>query len=315
MTIKQIRYFLVAYEQKNVAKAAEQIFVSRPVISRAISDLEEELGFSLFFRTGNGITPTEQGRELYTLLKACSSTLDETICRLREGFRQNADHHVKLGVLNSSGSWHYNQIITPFTQQYPDISVAVVGIQAEETMQLLEDGSVDLAIAPILLDQDPNPRIIRSQLLYDVEFVLCVPPASHRDQQNISVEECRNLPMAIFSNLPTPRFMLDNKVLSTRKLDMIYLAVSQGFAYSILPTELTVERPDLWTIPLDPPAIAHTYLLWNELLPHGKAFSLLRDYIREMDLGPLRDRFAQAYHLPEPETLPGAKDETEEYRA
>ncbi|MBR3060055.1 MAG: LysR family transcriptional regulator [Oscillospiraceae bacterium] len=315
MTIKQIRYFLTAYELQNIAKAADQLFVSRPVISRALSDLESEFGFSLFLRTGNGISPTEQGREIYKLLKACSSTMEETIVRLREGYRHNADHHVKLGVLNSSGSWHYAQIITPFTQKHPDISVAVMGIQTEETMQLLEDGSVDMAIAPILMNQDPNPRIIRSQLLYDVEFVLCVPPGTRLDQQRIPTEALRKLPMAVFNNLPTPLIALDNKVLSTRKLDMIYLAVSQGFAYSILPTELTVERSDLRTIPLDPPARAHTYLLWNELLPHGKAFSLLLDYIREMDLGPLRDRFARAYHMPEPGNHPGTQDKAGEYRA
>ena len=42
MTIKQIRYFITAYELQNIAKAADQLFVSRPVISRALSDLDRE---------------------------------------------------------------------------------------------------------------------------------------------------------------------------------------------------------------------------------------------------------------------------------
>ncbi len=298
MTIKQIRYFITAYELQNIAKAADQLFVSRPVISRALSDLENEFGFSLFLRTGNGISPTEQGQEIYKLLKACSSTLEETIVRLREGYNQHTNHQVKLGVLNASGSWHYRQIINPFIQEYPDISVSVVGIQAEDTMRVLEDGSVDLAIAPILLDQDITPHIIHRQFLYDVEFVLCVPPGTHLERHDITVEECSNLPVAIYENLPPPLFAQNNKVLSTRKLDMIYMAVSQGFAYSVLPTELTAEHPELWTIPFNPAIKVQTYLLWNDLLPHGKAFSKLQSFICSMDLQPLRDRFAQAYHNP-----------------
>ena len=298
MTTKQIRYFLAAYEQQNIAKAAELLFVSRPVISRALSDLENEFGFSLFLRTGNGISPTEQGQEIYNLLKACQSSVEETVARLRDSYSRRANHQVTLGVLNASGSWHYRQIISPFMQQHPDISVSVVGLQAEDTMRVMADGTVDLAIAPILLDQGITPRIIHRQPLYDVEFVLCIPPGAHMERRSITVEECSRLPVAVYENLPPPLFAQNNLVLSTRKLDIVYMAVSQGYAYSVLPTELTAEHPELRTIPFNPAIKVQTYLLWNDLLPHGKAFSVLRSFICDMDLQPLRERFAQAYRNP-----------------
>lgn len=274
------------------------MFVSRPVISRALGELENELGFPLFIRTGNGISPTEQGQVIYDLLKACSSILDETILRLRQTDDSQARRQVKIGVLNSGGSWHYRQIIAPFSLLHPDILVTVVGIQAEDSLRVLEDGSVDMAIAPILLDQYPDPRIIQKQFLYEVEWVLCMPPNSQLDRNRIPVAYCSSLPLAVFDNLPQPFYPLDNKVLSTRKLDLIYLAVSQGYAYAVLPTELTAEWQEFRTIPFDPSVKAHTYLLWNSLLPHGQAFTLLRDFICTMDLSQLQERFSQAYHMP-----------------
>ncbi|MBR3060710.1 MAG: LysR family transcriptional regulator [Oscillospiraceae bacterium] len=298
MTIKQIQYYLAAYELRSVARAAEQLYVSRPVISRALSELENELGFLLFTRTGNGISPTKQGAVMYDLLNACRSALKETVGRLRRDDSLTTNRQVKIGVLNSGGSWYFQQIITPFFLLHPDIFVSVVGIQAEDTLRVLEDGSVDMAIAPILLDQFPHPKAIRRQLLYDVEWVLCMPPGARLDRASVAVGDCADLPLAVFDNLPQPFYPLDNKVLSTRKLDMIYMAVSQNYAYSVLPTELTAEWPELRTIPFTPSLKAHTYLLWNDLLPHGRAFNLLHDFISTMDLEPLRERFAQAYHVP-----------------
>ena len=300
MTLRQIHYFLEAYEQQSIVKAAQKLFVSRPVISRALSDLEDEMGFPLFLRSGNSITPTEQGQLIYRTLKSCEATVGESIRRVREGAGRTSSRHVKLGVLNSSGSWYYQQIIIPFTRRYPDISVNIIGIQVEEGLNAVVEGKVDMAIAPLLPDQPVNTRLIREHFLYEVEFVLCVPPGAHMEQRSITIEECAVLPQAIFDNLPAPRFNMENKVLSTRKLDLIYLAVSQGYAYAVLPTELTVEHPELRTVPFSPPIKSRTFLLWNDLLPHSKAFDLLRGFICEMDFQSLRERFSQPYHLPEP---------------
>ena len=57
MTQKQISYFEKAYETRNIAAAADQMFVSRSVISRSIQELEEEFGVTFFERSKSGITP------------------------------------------------------------------------------------------------------------------------------------------------------------------------------------------------------------------------------------------------------------------
>lgn len=51
MTSKQVEYFLRVCTCRNIAAAAEELFVSRPVISKAILTLEEEVGTPLFLRS------------------------------------------------------------------------------------------------------------------------------------------------------------------------------------------------------------------------------------------------------------------------
>lgn len=51
MTFKQVEYFLRVFACRNIAAAAEELFVSRPVISKAILTLEEEVGTPLFQRS------------------------------------------------------------------------------------------------------------------------------------------------------------------------------------------------------------------------------------------------------------------------
>ena len=66
LKIRDLHTFLVVAEHGSMAKAAEELAVSRPVISRAIADLERVLGVPLFDRLSSGISPTRYGRELMT---------------------------------------------------------------------------------------------------------------------------------------------------------------------------------------------------------------------------------------------------------
>lgn len=73
MTFKQVEYFLRVFACRNIAAAAEELFVSRPVISKAILTLEEEVGTPLFQRSKEGVEPTEAGKVLYHTLQEFES--------------------------------------------------------------------------------------------------------------------------------------------------------------------------------------------------------------------------------------------------
>ncbi|MBE7720382.1 LysR family transcriptional regulator [Lacrimispora indolis] len=66
MELKQLEYFLVACERGSLNKAAEALFTSQPNVSKAISALEKELGYTVFERTSKGLRLTEKGKSTLT---------------------------------------------------------------------------------------------------------------------------------------------------------------------------------------------------------------------------------------------------------
>ena len=64
MTFKKLQFFRKAAEYENISKAAKELFVAQPALSKAIKDWEEELGFPLFDRSGKKIFLNQQKRLL-----------------------------------------------------------------------------------------------------------------------------------------------------------------------------------------------------------------------------------------------------------
>ena len=81
MELRHIRYFKAVAEEKSFTKAAEQLAIAQPPLSRQIQDLEAELGTTLFVRTPHKVTLTEEG-ELF--LQYANQILD-LVNRSEEG--------------------------------------------------------------------------------------------------------------------------------------------------------------------------------------------------------------------------------------
>jgi LysR family transcriptional regulator, benzoate and cis,cis-muconate-responsive activator of ben and cat genes len=61
MELRHLRYFVAVAEMENVSRAALKLHVSQPTLSTQIRDLEDELGFTLFERTGKAVRLTGAG--------------------------------------------------------------------------------------------------------------------------------------------------------------------------------------------------------------------------------------------------------------
>lgn len=73
MQIQQLTYFVAIAEQGSINKAAEKLFVTQPNLSKAISNLENELKVRIFNRTNKGVALTDEGKSSIST-RARSST-------------------------------------------------------------------------------------------------------------------------------------------------------------------------------------------------------------------------------------------------
>jgi DNA-binding transcriptional LysR family regulator len=286
MTEKQIQYFFAVYKSGSITKASEELYVSRPVISRALCDMERAVGISLFDRKSDGIRPTEQGKILFGMLEEFAKTYELTIKKLRSDSFMGDVHNLRIGILNASGGWFYPLIYRPFHERHPDITITVEGIQTEEAPELIINGSLDMAIAPIIKN---DTALLDSLYLYTAQWVLCAPQGSFKTETTeVTLAETSKLPVAILETLPPPFYEYKSKVLSTRQPEMVRIAVANGYAYAILPMELCAYWDDVLLFPFVPPQLPPIYLLWNKAIPHGSVFNVFLKFIKDFDFEIIR---------------------------
>lgn len=88
MDFKYLQYAIAVAEYGAITKAAQNLYIAQPNLSRAIGDLEEELGFSLFIRSKRGMKPTTQGERFLTEARQLLEKLDSLAKECREQSKQ-----------------------------------------------------------------------------------------------------------------------------------------------------------------------------------------------------------------------------------
>jgi LysR family hydrogen peroxide-inducible transcriptional activator len=175
MDIHHIRYFLAVCDTLNFTRAAEQCNVTQPALSRAVQQLEEELGGLLFRREHNLTSLTELGTMMRPRLQKVLDELGD-MRREVEKFLTLEDAHITLGVLRSVGPTRLTGLLSNFKLSYPGIKIRLVEGMPDELNDRLESGGIDVAI---MARADGFPERFDLKPLYRERFLLAF-PADHR---------------------------------------------------------------------------------------------------------------------------------------
>ena len=85
MTVQQLHYAIVISEMGSLNKASEVLYVSQPSLTTAIRELEKELGITIFYRSGRGVTLTNDGVEFITHAREVMRAFDDLSERYGRG--------------------------------------------------------------------------------------------------------------------------------------------------------------------------------------------------------------------------------------
>ena len=96
MNIQYIKYALEVAKHKSISKAARSLYMGQPNLSRAIKELESELGITIFERTSKGINPTPDGEEFLQYAKRILLQIEEVEEIYRVGKRKKS--HISVCV-------------------------------------------------------------------------------------------------------------------------------------------------------------------------------------------------------------------------
>ena len=139
------RIFYTVAKTGNISKAAKELYISQPAISKSIQKLEESMYCELFRRSSRGVSLTEEGELLYSHVKVAFETLALGEDRLRNSIELGVGH-LKIGVSSTLCKYMLLPYLKEFIKLYPHINISITCQSTNDTLKLLEENKIDVGL-------------------------------------------------------------------------------------------------------------------------------------------------------------------------
>lgn len=129
----------------NISRAANELYISQPAISKDIQKLETSLGTTLFHRSSRGVALTEEGALLYEKVRTAFDSLEKGEEEL-ERMKQLGIGQLRIGVSTTLCKYLLLSYLKDFVEQYPHIKITIQCQSTFDTVKLLEEGKIDIGL-------------------------------------------------------------------------------------------------------------------------------------------------------------------------
>ncbi len=174
ITFRQLDVFRTVVSTGTVTETAKILGISQPAVSRLLADLQEEIGFELFIRSGRNLKPTPEARLLVEEVRRSLAGLEQIkdVARSIKSFK-----HARLRLITSPffSVAVVPRLIKKFSERYPDTMISLEIQSADDSVEWMVSQSYDFGITPPTLK---TPTFM-SHLLVKRD-ALCLLPAGHR---------------------------------------------------------------------------------------------------------------------------------------
>ena len=225
-------------ENSSFTKAAQQLGVTGPAVSKQIKQLEERLSLTLFHRTTRFVTLTESGKQLFSALEKSNEELSSLIELLAED-RQRPFGKLKINAPMSFGEKFLAEPIAEFGKIYPDVTLEVEF--DDKKVHLIEEG-YDLIIRIGALE---SSTLIAKKLCNFSATICASPEFIDFYGMPATPEELQKLPAVIYTNSGTAieyenpegtRGSINSRpAIYANSLEMLTEATLKGIGYVRLP--------------------------------------------------------------------------------
>lgn len=176
MNVRDFEYISSIARNRSISKAAEELFISQPALSKFLKRLEKEAGTKLFQHNGKTLVPTLAGE--FCIEKAMEVLhLNEQInCRITDIAKLKSGR-IRIGLPLSRTDHFLSRVLPEFYKKYPNFQIIIKEDAAGTLMQKIRNGELDMIFVNFT-DQQP---FLHYEIVPEEEMVLAV-PARHQLQ-------------------------------------------------------------------------------------------------------------------------------------
>lgn len=203
MDLRQIRYFVAVANARSFTRAAVQLHIAQPPLSRQIQLLESELGVQLLQRDSRPLQLTEAGRVFHEqALQVLQRAEQMKAATIQVGKGQQ--ERVSIGFVASTLYGEVPVLTRKLRHLYPDIDFELVELTTMQQIDALKKGRIDLGFGRIRSsDRSVSRRVLREERL-----VLAIPPDHDlaREAGPVPLEAVGDQQLIVYPKEPRPSF-------------------------------------------------------------------------------------------------------------
>ena len=173
VNLNSLKIFLEVASCKSFLEASNKLFITQPAVSRSVSNLEQELGVTLFYRANKGINLTPAGEVLLSYLNECKNLLD-SCDRVLESMNDSENGEIVIGVQSHIVRNYLMGKMKHFRQNHPKIKIVLIDLSTVDLIEYLEKRKVDLVIDSSPIESIYNNLVIEPIKTLETSFIKSV---------------------------------------------------------------------------------------------------------------------------------------------
>ncbi len=187
LNLTLLRSFYLVAQAGSVSGAAQDGFISQPALSKAVKELEKQIGVPLLERGARGVTPTEAGATLWEFARAIFALEREAEDALG-ALRNLSGGVLRLGASTTLATAILAPVLAQFRALHPDLRFSLVRDNSAGIEARLLDFALDIA----LVEGPPHAAKIEKKLWRDEELVaVCAPSHALAARKSVTMEDLK----------------------------------------------------------------------------------------------------------------------------
>ena len=258
------RVFYTVAKSGSLTKAAEELYISQPAVSRSIKQLETQLGVSLFTRTHRGMALSAQGgKVIFNEVERALSLLNEAENRIEE-MKNSATGVIRIGASDTIFEYFLADKIVEFHERFPAVKFELTADFTPDTIEKLKADKCDVAFVNLPISPDPDLKLYGNCMRLNDVFVV---GEKYKELvgKTVSLSELKNYPLILMDENTVARQSLEvflsslgidlEPSIEVGSWDLMKRLVLRGMGVGVIPREYAasqLQSGTLFEIKTDP---------------------------------------------------------------
>ncbi|MGC1550230.1 MAG: LysR family transcriptional regulator [Rhodanobacter sp.] len=291
ISLRQLRAFLAVARQQHFRRAAEQLHLTQPAVSRHIADLEAELGVRLFDRNTREVVPTEAGRYLQSAVERVLEELEGVLAHVHSESERRRGK-VRVAAVPTLSAGLMPRCIADCARDYPELTLQLHDETQTQVLDSVRGGEVDFGLA---IEPPASAEFDTEIIMHDPFWLVCRHDHPLAKLARVPWKKLQGEKLVLLDYSSGSRRLIDKAladrgivaeiVQQTGHTHTAFRMVEAGLGSSIAPGLSLPSSPDLVVRPLTPTITRAITLVRRRQRSLSPVAELVWNRLRELATG------------------------------